>query len=168
MTVVADSTPCIYMARLGDLGILKELFGRIVVPEAVWQELTAGDHRPGSSEFRAARGHWLIVQATATQNVDLDDIMRTEKLDHGEVEAIQLAQELQAATLLLDDRRAVEYARSLQLPVVRTPGIYVAARNRGWIESVRERLDRLRGAGFWLRDQDYVAVLAACGEAPRS
>jgi predicted nucleic acid-binding protein len=30
MTVVADSTACIYLARLGDLGILQKLFGRIV------------------------------------------------------------------------------------------------------------------------------------------
>lgn len=35
MTVVADSTPCIYLARLGDLGMFQKLFGRIVLPEAV-------------------------------------------------------------------------------------------------------------------------------------
>ena len=44
--------------------------------------------------------------------------------------------------------------------------IYVAARKACWIDSVRERLDRLREAGFWLRDRDYAAVLDACGEAP--
>lgn len=56
--------------------------------------------------------------------------------------------------------------RSLQLNVVRTPTLYVAARKACWIDSVRERLDRLREAGFWLRDRDYAAVLDACGETP--
>ena len=82
------------------------------------------------------------------------------------MEAIQLARELLSDALPLDEQRAVEYARSLDLTVVRTPGIYVAARNAGLIDSVRERLDRLRAAGFWLRDRDYAAVLDFCGETP--
>ena len=164
MTVVADSTPCIYLARLGDLGILQKFFGRIVLPEAVWRELTVEAHLPGASEFQAGLDRWVTVQAT--RQIDLDGIMQAEKLERGEVEAIQLARELRAEALLLDEQLAVEYARSLQLNVVRTPSIYVAARNAGWINSVRERLDRLRAAGFWLRDRDYAAVLDACGETP--
>ncbi len=164
MTVVADTTPCIYLARLGDLGILQKLFGCIVLPEAVWRELTIEGHLPGASEFQAGLDRWVTVQAT--RQADLDGIMQAEKLERGEVEAIQLARELRAEALLLDEQRAVEYARSLQLSVVRTPSIYVAARNAGWIDSVRERLDRLREAGFWLRDRDYAAVLDACGETP--
>ena len=164
MTVVADSTPCIYLARLGDLGILQKLFGRIVLPEAVWRELTVEGHLPGASEFQAGLDRWVTVQAT--RQADLDGIMQAEKLERGEVEAIQLARELRAEALLLDEQRAVEYARSLQLNVVRTPSIYVAARNAGWIDSVRERLDRLRAAGFWLRHRDYAAVLDACRETP--
>jgi uncharacterized protein len=164
MTVVADSTPCIYLARLGDLEILQKLFGWIVLPEAVWRELTVEDHRPGAREFQAGLDVWVTVQTT--RRTDLDGIMQAEKLERGEMEAIQLARELSAETLLVDEQRAVEYARSLRLNVVRTPSIYVAARNTGWIDSVRERLDRLREAGFWLRDRDYAAVLDACGEAP--
>ena len=95
MTVVADSTPCIYLARLGDLGILQKLFGRIVLPEAVWRELTFEDHRPGASEFQAALDVWVTVQAT--RQTDLDGIMQAEKLERGEVEAIQLARELRGS-----------------------------------------------------------------------
>ena len=119
---------------------------------------------PAQANFQAALDVWVTVQTT--RRTDLDGIMQAEKLERGEVEAIQLARELRAEALLLDEQRAVEYARSLQLNVVRTPGIYAAARKAGWIDSVRERLDRLRAAGFWLRDRDYTAVLDACGETP--
>jgi len=97
MTVVADSTPCIYLVRLGDLGILQKMFGRIVLPEAVWRELTVEGHRPGASEFQAALDVWVTVQAT--RQADLDGIMQAEKLERGEVEAIQLARELRAEAL---------------------------------------------------------------------
>jgi predicted nucleic acid-binding protein len=163
MTVVADTTPCIYLARLGDLGILQKLFADRSSRSRL-AELTVEGHRPGASEFQAGLDVWVTVQAT--RQTDLDGIMQAEKLERGEVEAIQLARELQAEALLLDEQRAVEYARSLQLNVVRTPSIYVAARKAGWIDSVRERLDRLHEAGFWLRDRDYAAVLDACGETP--
>ena len=161
---MADTTPCIYLARLGDLGILQRLFGRIVLPEAVWRELTVEGHLPGAREFQTGLDRWVTVKAT--RQTELDGIMQAEKLERGEVEAIQLARELRAEALLVDEQRAVEYARWLQLNVVRTPSIYVAARKAGWIDSVRERLDRLREAGFSLRDRDYKAVLAACGETP--
>ena len=74
MTVVADSTPCIYLARLGDLGILQKLFGRIVLPEAVWRELTVEGHLLGAREFQAALDVWVTVQTT--RRTDLDGIMQ--------------------------------------------------------------------------------------------
>lgn len=52
MTVVADSTPCIYLARLGDLKIPQNLFCRIVLPEAVWRELTIEGRLPAPPNFR--------------------------------------------------------------------------------------------------------------------
>jgi len=100
------------------------------------------------------------VTVQATRQADLDGIMQAEKLERAEVEAIQLARELRAEALLLDEQRAVEYARSLQLNVVRTPSIYVAARKAGWIDSVRERLDRLRAARYGLSVADLQEIVS--------
>ena len=87
-------------------------------------------------------------------------------LDIGEAEAIVLAQELGQRIVFLDDRSAVNVARSFGLEVVRTPALYVTAKNRGLIESVRPKIDALRAGGFWLKDTDYLAVLAGAGELP--
>jgi len=86
----ARFSPCIYLARRGDLGILQKLFGRIVLPEAVWRELTVEGRRlPGASEFQAGLDGWVTVQTT--RQTDLDGIMQAEKLERGEVEAIHLS-----------------------------------------------------------------------------
>ena len=42
--------------------------------------------------------------------------------------------------------------------------IYAEAKLRGWIPSVRAKLDALREKGFRLTDRDYQAVLAELGE----
>lgn len=82
----------------------------------------------------------------------------------GETEAIQLAQELRADLVLMDDRRAVVHARSLGLLVAPTIAIYIRAKRNGMVRSVAKKADRLRTAGFRLTDRDYQAVLRAAGE----
>lgn len=86
------------------------------------------------------------------------------RLDAGEAEAIVLAQECGAEQLLMDDQRGVRYARALGLFVNRTPLIYGEAKLRGWIPSVRAKLDALREKGFRLTDRDYQVVLAKLDE----
>lgn len=45
--IIADSSALILLARIGQLGLLRALAGRVVVPQAVWMEVT---------EARADRG----------------------------------------------------------------------------------------------------------------
>ena len=88
-----------------------------------------------------------------------------QKLHLGEAQAIELGLALRAELLLLDEQRAVEFARSAGLAIMRTGTIYAAAKRSGLIDSVGGRLDALRAAGFWLRERDYRAILKACGES---
>jgi len=39
--VVADSTPLIYLAALSDVDLLRDLFGAIVIPSAVFTEVVS-------------------------------------------------------------------------------------------------------------------------------
>ena len=48
--------------------------------------------------------------------------------------------------------------------VAPTVGIYITAKRRRMVGSVKERVDQLRAVGFRLTDRDYQAVLAAAGE----
>src|SRR6266851_658976 len=129
MTVVADSTPCIYLARLGDLGILQKLFGRIVLPEAVWRELTVEGHLPGAREFQAALDRWVTVQTTRQADLDGSNAVKWRRSSWRENYARKRFFSMSNALSNMRDH----------WDSPGTPSIYVAARNAGWIDSVRER-----------------------------
>lgn len=165
MTVIADSTPLICLSAVADLRLLRDLFGTVIIPGAVFHEVvTAGKGRPGTREVETAAGLWIKVEqrmpAASTAR-----IMEQQKLQLGETQAIELGLALKAELLLLDEQRAVEFARSAGLTIMRTGTVYAAAKRAGLIDSVGSRLDALRAAGFWLHERDYQAILRACGES---
>lgn len=61
MIVVSDASPLVNLGRIGKLSLLHDLYGDIVVPEAVWQEVVVeGKGRPGEETIGAA--DWVKVQ----------------------------------------------------------------------------------------------------------
>ena len=63
MIVVSDAGPLIYLGGVGRLALLRDLFGRVVVPRQVWDEVVgAGPERPGSAEAAAAAS-WIDVRS---------------------------------------------------------------------------------------------------------
>ena len=166
MPGVSNSSPLIYLATLGDLNLLPQLFGHIFVPEAVHNEVViAGRGKSGAESVAAARGDWLIVEPVRDRP-RVEMLRKSYGLDFGEAEAIILAQELGHRIVFLDDHSAVIVARTSGLEVVRTPALYVTAKKHRLIDSVRRRLDALRAEGFWLKDADYLTVLGAADELP--
>jgi uncharacterized protein len=91
-------------------------------------------------------------------------LMETVGLHAGESAAIVLAHELGLEVILLDDQHAVVCAKARRLKVVRTPAIYATAEEMGLIASVRDKLDDLRRARFFLKDGDYKSILQMVGE----
>jgi uncharacterized protein len=152
------------LAALSDFTFLRDLFGSVLIPSAVYREVVEqGDGFPVKSEVEAVIGHWLMVQPIK-DHAWARSIGVEGRLDAGESEAIVLARECRSTHLLMDDRRAVRYARSVGIHVTRTPVIYAEAKFRGWIPSVREKLDAMRKQGFRLKDRDYQLVLEKAGE----
>jgi predicted nucleic acid-binding protein len=60
MKVVSNSSPLIFLSAIGKLDILKSEFGEIIVPEAVYDEVTSNELK-GSNEVKHAE--WIKVQA---------------------------------------------------------------------------------------------------------
>ena len=165
MPVVADSSPLIYLAALSDFHFLRDIFGEIVIPPAVYQEVVVqGTGFPVKANVVVALDDWIVVKAVRSRGY-IEEACEAGCIDIGEAEAIVLAQECQAGTLLLDDQRAVGYARKLGLNVVRTPVVYSEAKLRGWVSSVREKLDALRKKGFRLSERHYHLILDEIGES---
>ena len=54
-TVVVDSSSFIHLTAIGRMELMRELYGRVLTPPAVWQEVVAaGQARSGEAELRRA------------------------------------------------------------------------------------------------------------------
>lgn len=61
MIVVADSSPLIALCRIGRLELLHDLFGQLVIPDAVWLEVVASHPgKAGAAEILATA--WIGQQ----------------------------------------------------------------------------------------------------------
>lgn len=156
MSTVSNASPLINLARIGKLDLLRQLYGELFIPEAVWQEVvTDGVGQPGAVEVKTAT--WVKVQSVT--NPLLVRALRQE-LDAGEAEAIVLALEMGSELLLMDERLGREVAQYLGLHYIGLIGVLIEAKHKGVISAVRHHLDELRNvAGFRIRDALYVRVL---------
>ncbi|MCY4220914.1 MAG: DUF3368 domain-containing protein [Thiotrichales bacterium] len=160
--VVADTGPLIALARVGEIDLLRRLYGRIVVPPAVYTELALDSARPGAKVLAGvfATG-WITVETVADSSVrwELDQL-----LDPGEAEAIAFAEQREPSFLLIDDARGRRTARSRGVPVVGVAGVLLVAKSRGEIAAVGPVLKRLSDAGYRLSPRLVAAMLAKAGE----
>jgi len=161
MIVVSNTSPLTNLAAIGQFGLLKRLYGEVIIAEGVWRELNAGDKQwPGSADV--AVSDW-IGRRLAQDGALITTLERD--LDRGEAETIALAIELKADVTLLDEREGRRAAQRLGLRVLGVVGILLAAKSRGFIQSVRPHLDALRQvAGFYIDDALYDHALSLAGE----
>jgi hypothetical protein len=149
------------MARIDQLDLLRQLYGELVIPEAVWHEVVVrGTGQAGAEEVKSAS--WIKTQAVA--NEPLVQALQQE-LDAGEAEAIVLALETGADLLIMDERLGRENARHLGLRHIGLIGVFVRAKHQGLIAEIKPHLDALRGvAAFRIEDALYMRVLKEEGE----
>lgn len=101
--IVADASILIGLSSIGQLTLLRERFPEgILIPPAVWGEVVEqGGQRPGANAV--AQTDWISVREVTSS--EIVSILKTE-LDAGEAEAIDLAHQLGADIVLLDERDA--------------------------------------------------------------
>ena len=155
MLVVADSSPLIALCRIGKLELLHEVFGQLLIPDAVWQEVVASyPEKSGASVIASAS--WL--ERRSVQDLMLVNLLRQD-LGAGESEAIVLAREVEADVLLMDERRGRNAAKRLGLTCTGLVGVLLEARRLGVLTDAESIGQALRDiAGFWISD-DLMALL---------
>ncbi|MBU1148150.1 MAG: DUF3368 domain-containing protein [Candidatus Omnitrophica bacterium] len=161
MNVVSNASPLINMACIGKLNLLRELYGELFIPKAVWNEVVVeGKGQPGADEIKSAT--WIKTQPVT--DLSLVHALRQE-LDAGEAEAIVLALEMQAELLLMDERIGREVARHFGLRFTGLISVLVEGKGKGLMSAVKPQLDALRNmAGFRISATLYERVLQDVGE----
>lgn len=143
MRVVADTSAFIVLDRIGHLDLLPRLFGSVVRPRSVLDELLTG-HASHPLSAAVIEAEWLHTEPDPPSAA-----LRLE-LGRGETAAISLAYESRADLIILDDLQARLAATSLGLRVTGTVGVLIAARRKGFGPTGDEAVRLLDEAGFHL------------------
>jgi len=159
--IVSNTSPISNLAKVGQLSLMQQIYGRVLVPCAVHEELL--DTRAGETVITAVQlATWMEIQSV--QNRELVDELRT-RVNIGEAEAIALAVEVTATRLLIDERLGRQAATERGLTVTGVLGILLAAKRQGLIAAVKPTMDDLMiQAGFRISSQLYTDVLIAASE----
>ncbi len=162
MIVVSDTSPIGSLYLVDRLELLPAVFGEVVVPEAVFQELLALESDFGHDLSSLKKAPWLIVRKVSDQQA----VERfCQELDLGESEAIVLAQEMHADFLLIDESEGRQVAQREGLHVVGLLGMLMQAKRNGLITAIKPIMEELRSvAGFRIAEQLYKEVLIKMDE----
>jgi predicted nucleic acid-binding protein len=105
MIVVADASLICHLLLIGHVDLLQSLFGQVVIPQAVYDELNG---KGAPAIYRTWIAHppsWLQIQY-ATTNPDAS----LGRLHLREREAITLAEQLKGELIVLDEKVALRIA----------------------------------------------------------
>lgn len=155
--VVSNATPIISLAVIDRLALLKEIFGKIYIPSAVYDEIISAKY-PGYKELSSD----LFEIKKVNNREDLDFFLND--LDLGEAESILLAREIKADVLIIDERSGYKIAQSKGLFVIGTLTVLLMAKKRGIIIEVKPLLDQMIQKGRWYSSQVYEYFLESIGE----
>ena len=162
-----DTTVLVAFARIRRLPLLRKVYPVVIAPPVVWKETRAKMHewdgwwQPGMARWITG---WLIVARPRDKAAIRQLLKDNSALDRGEAEAIVLALELEASTILTDDGAARDQAEALGLDYTGTIGILFTAKERGFIATIEPLLKKMRATRFSISKALYERTLRRAGE----
>lgn len=143
MRVLVNTSPLIALDQIGRLEILHALFGQVVRPQSVLDELRDGQHhlrrRPELLD-----APWIITEPNPPAMA-----LRREQ-GAGEAAVLVWGFQTPADLVILDDLQARLVATDLGLKLTGTLGVLLAAHQRGLIPDLAAVVRDLQSTGFHL------------------
>jgi uncharacterized protein len=159
--VVADTGPLIIWARLGCLDLLREVCGKVWVPNRVEREAVNDPRRPGAAAIIAAFTEGTLLRPLPA--LEAADAKPFPTLGVGESAAIRRAMRLQCP-VVMDEKRGRSIAKAQRVAVIGTLGILLSAKRQGQIDRIKPILEQMAQMNYFVSPALYAAALKASGE----
>lgn len=158
LKVVSNTTPIISLLKIGKLQIFKDLYGEILIPQEVFNEIEAGKNKEYYSDL--SKIEWIKIEKINNKK----SLSYFLDLDKGEAEAIVLATEKDAELIILDESLGRFHAKHNGLKVTGTIGILLKAKQLGYIIELKPLLFELRSKNVWLSNSFIEKALILANE----
>ncbi len=129
--VISDASCLIVLYEIHALDLLKKTYGDVTTPPEI------------AAEVRFQLQGWMIIRSPGKPAQGMP-----RSIDMGEASAISLALEIPDSILILDERTARNYARTLGLTVTGTLGVVAKAKLEGVIPSIKPFIEAIRKTDF--------------------
>jgi uncharacterized protein len=165
---VSNTSPIIWLAKIGKLDLLKDMFGVVLISEESYKEAVEVGLREGYSDALVIKDAcdqgWVRVERLAGEQVALcQKIMRHSfELHEGEVQAIVLAREIGKDTLLLmDDSSGRAFAETWGLKVKGVLYVIITAMRNELLDKAeaKEALLNLVRKGFRIEPKFLAKII---------
>jgi predicted nucleic acid-binding protein len=127
MIVVADTSPINYLVLIEQIDLLRQLYGKVIIPEAVYVESIHQRSPITVRRWASSTQVWVEIHKVS------ETLPLNATLGRGEVEALPLASTLHADLVLLDDSPARQAAKELGLAFTGVLGILGEAAAAGLV-----------------------------------
>jgi len=156
---VINASPFILLSKCGLIELLPRLFAQVSMPQAVFDEILAGDDVAAILADDFTR-KWLDVISHPLEPKIIDW-----NLGSGESELLSFVLTSKIGTVaLIDDRAARRCANSFQIKYIGTAGLLVLAKQRKLISLVGPEIEKLISAGLFFSSEIQSIILSRAGE----
>jgi predicted nucleic acid-binding protein len=147
--IISDTSCLILLEKIGELDLLHEVFGEILITQEIVDEY--GLNLP----------EWISIQNSTNKNYQ--KILEA-SVDKGEASAIALAVELVDCLLIIDDLKGRNLAETLGIKITGTFGVILEAKLSANINSVKPLLAKIKQTDFHFSKELEKQILARADE----
>lgn len=166
LKVVSNASPLIYAAKIGFLEAMEKLYGKILIPPAVYIEVVEEGAKKKAADSlvikeAVTKGYLQVVQLNEGAKAEGKVLTKTQDISLGEAEAIALAKQVKAQLLIIDERGGTVAARVWGIKTIGLLGIIIEAMYQEVItfEELKTYYRRLTETEFRLKHRDYVKTM---------
>ncbi len=149
LKVIVNTTPLIALCHVGQLNLLKKLYSEIMIPRAVYRELSKKKQSICKRQVDLSL-EWIHVKDIENQ---MAKSMFKTQLHDGEVEVMILAKERSADIVIIDDANAKKYAKYLKLSVTGTLGVLIKAKREGYISELKPIIQEMIEKNIYISEK---------------
>ncbi len=164
--IICDSIPFIHLSRIGKLGLLKDVFDEIIIPDAVYIEtVIKGREKEIADSENIASQPWIIKKLLSKKQIEeVGRLLKSAKIGLGEAESIVLAKS-ESLGLVIDDSVGVKVAEMFGIETYWTTSVVLKAVSDKLIKKVdaRSLLEELIRTGYRLKPEILIQIFEKLG-----
>lgn len=158
MRAVSNSTPLIFLAKIGRLNVLEEIFDAVLIPNKVFTEVVVDGKEKGYYDA-------FLVEEFIEKGFILKKEVEIEKLrgmpiGRGEIETIELATKEEIKDVLIDEAKGRRIARLYNLQPKGTLWVLTKAFEDDLLskEELKNCIQELIKCGYRIREEILVEI----------